>query len=182
VCPSPPADVNLRVLGQVKPELFTVIHERHETQPPHAVRGDARRNHRHHQYRLFYRKNCNNSQRENRMAFILHYNVVGAFWQSGQPDVPPSDPPDTMSNMQTMKPYVSITEWQFEYYRANIFRVIVPVELYPHNPDMNDNGVGSTIMLSAIPDFYLEVVGIWPIWSEGDLIAWQCTCRWRVPN
>jgi len=116
------------------------------------------------------------------MPFTLHYNVIAEFWFEGNAEIPPERDPDISGYVQTLKPYVAYNGDQQAAFGYYFFRVITPADWYPKDPFTDPNGIGSTIKFpSADGGYFCKVMGTVPLYSEGDLIGWQCVLQ-RVYN
>jgi len=119
---------------------------------------------------------------ESAMPFTPHYNTTAGIWFDGQATIPPPGPPDTVENVQTLKPKIAFNEWQSDTFGNMFFVLIMPVEVYPKDKVTDPNGLGSTVQLPSIPSLYFYTIAIEPLYSAGDLIAWQCLCVRAYPT
>lgn len=115
-------------------------------------------------------------------SFVLHYNIIADFWQEGQATVPPTDPPETTGYIQTLKPKIALNEWQHDTFGSVFSFVIMAVDWFPLAPADDPNGLGSLILIHETDGYYMQVVEIYPVCSEGEVIGWQCLCKRRYPS
>lgn len=111
------------------------------------------------------------------MPFVLHYNAVADIWIDGQATIPPTDPATTVENVQVLKPWFALNDWQEGFIGRSIFRVIVPIDIFPQDPTNDPNGLGTCIHIQGSgSQFYFNVIGVSPVCSGGEVIGWMCWC------
>jgi len=110
-----------------------------------------------------------------------HPNVIADYWQDGQIALPPVGAPTATGYVQTLKPKIAYNEHQVTNLGWLFFLVNVTDSWYPNDATTDPNGIGSLLALPSVPDFYLLVVAVWPVYSEGSIVAWTCLCKRVYP-